>query len=149
MADLPTQLDDFKGHWRLVRRITDARGPDGAFAGQAVLSPIPTGLRYHETGQLTLGATQFTAERSYLWSAPAFDQIAIQFADQRPFHSFTLGPRPDARHDCPPDTYQVAYDFTAWPIWHCTWQVSGPRKAYVMTSRYVRAKMPVGLQPGA
>ena len=75
--------------------------------------PIPSGLHYTETGQLTLIDTTFTAERTYLWSAPTPGQIALQFADQREFHSFALGPNPAAVHDCPPDTYRVAYDFTA------------------------------------
>ncbi len=131
-------MPDFEGVWQVSRTIADARGPDGRFAGTATLLPNAEGLRYTETGQLTLGEASFTAERSYQWSVAGPNQIAIAFADGRPFHQFDLSRTPNALHDCPPDIYRVHYDFSPWPSWTCVWRVTGPRKDYEMTSTYSR-----------
>ena len=63
--------------------------------------------------------------------------LNVYFADMRPFHSVPLGVEaPEAVHLCPPDRYQVTYDFGAWPGWRSVWQVEGPMKDYVMTTDY-------------
>ena len=133
-------LADFTGHWRIERSIDDRRaGRVGSLLGQAVLSQVPEGLRYDETGLLQFpGTLPMTARRSYLWAAER-DGIAVRFDDGRAFHRIDLtGLDPQARHDCPPDTYDVRYDFSRWPDWTSVWQVSGPAKDYVMETLYTR-----------
>lgn len=91
-----------------------------------------------ETGILTVGQQKMEAKQRYIWEA-AGSQLNVYFADLRPFHSVALNtPTPSAVHLCPPDRYEVAYDFSNWPTWRATWQVEGPRKAYRMTSDYRR-----------
>ena len=136
----PHRLDDFAGRWRVTREITDrAAGHAGRFEGEATLSPEGEALRYLENGVLTLpGAPPMAATRVYLWH-PAPGGVAVHFDDGRFFHAIALdGPRPEAMHDCPPDTYRVAYDFTGWPVWRAVWDVTGPRKDYRMASLYTR-----------
>lgn len=130
-------LFDFLGRWRLSREIEDARGGlAGRLEGWAIFSPQGTGLACEETGLLSYGdAPAMQATRRYIWRAEG-DRIAVYFDDGRPFHSFVPGPRAEATHDCAPDRYEVAYDFTGWPRWEAVWTVRGPRKDYVMTSRY-------------
>lgn len=131
-------LAAFEGVWTLERRIEDARDPRPArFDGTALFTAAPGGLAYLEEGRLTLGdAAPFAASRRYFWRARA-GRIAVEFEDGRPFHDFD--PRagaPAAEHDCAPDHYRVAYDFTGWPDWRAEWRVSGPRKDYRMISAY-------------
>lgn len=122
-----------------MRTIDDARaGGTGRFAGTAVFAPQAGGLAYSETGTLTLpDGTALTAERQYFWRQDGAE-IAVEFADGRPFHRF--GPGTDAaRHWCDPDDYHVAYDFREWPVWHADWTVRGPRKDYRMRSTFAPA----------
>lgn len=132
-------LADFEGVWRLTRQIEDARaGLTGRLDGQAVFAPGQGGLILTETGELRYGdGAPMQAERRYLWRAEA-GGIAVFFEDGRPFHWFSPA-TPEARHVCPPDLYQVRYDFSAWPAWRAVWQVSGPRKDYIMESLYALA----------
>lgn len=130
------ELADFVGRWRVSRTITDhhARTP-ALFTGEALFTPDTGGLAYVETGELTLpGHAPLYAERRYHWrhSDTGFD---IHFDDGRFFHSFTPD-APTASHWCDPDSYDVAYDFSAWPEWTSTWTVTGPRKAYDMVTTY-------------
>ena len=129
-------LAQFRGDWRLLRRIADANaGQDGAFEGVARFVPQGDGLLYHECGELRLGmAAPMRAERSYLWREAA-GRIVVQFDDGRPFHSFD-GAVAAADHLCGEDLYQVHYDFADWPDWRATWRVRGPRKDYEMVSLY-------------
>lgn len=131
------QLNDFTGHWTLSRQILQANGPEGRFTGQAVFTPEGTGLRYHEAGQLVLaGEAAMRAERDYLWQAEG-GQIVVRFEDGRDFHRFDPS-LAEAAHWCDPDDYRVRYDFARWPDWSSEWRVTGPRKDYVMISRYTR-----------
>lgn len=131
-------LADFEGRWRLIRRIDDARaGLAGRLEGEALYAPGQGGLVLTETGRLYYGdGPPLQAERRYLWREEA-GGIAVFFEDERPFHWFSSD-APETRHDCPPDLYHVRYDFSAWPEWSAVWQVSGPRKDYVMESHYTR-----------
>jgi len=133
------QLSDFTGHWRLTRRIDDRRaGVLGQFEGQAEFVADEAGLILTETGRLCYGgAAPMQAERRYLWRADGAG-IAVFFADGRPFHRFSASDL-TAHHDCPPDSYDVAYEFGGWPQWQSRWAVTGPRKEYVMISRYERS----------
>lgn len=135
----PQALNDFEGRWALHREVSEARGPGGMFEGEAEFAPDGAGLRYVERGVLHLpGRPAMKAERVYLFRA-AGQGIAVLFDDERPFHAIALGTaRPKAAHWCDPDQYDVGYDFTAWPVWTARWQVRGPRKDYVMRSRYTR-----------
>ncbi len=134
-------LRDFEGRWRLTRQIDDARGPDATFTGTAVFSPDSggRGLELVEQGQLVLqGQGAFQAERRYLWQQDDAC-VAVFFADGRDFHRFDpQGGQAQAAHWCDPDTYEVQYDFTGWPVWQVQWRVTGPRKDYMMRSVYTR-----------
>lgn len=131
------ELRDFLGLWRLSRVIEDARaGQVAQFEGRVVFTEAAGGLVQSEAGTLHLpGQPPMTATRRYLWR-PGAARIAVFFEDGRFFHDIVPGPVPEATHDCPPDHYHVAYDFTGWPGWSNRWRVTGPRKNYTMTSHY-------------
>ncbi|WP_424964478.1 DUF6314 family protein [Dinoroseobacter sp. S375] len=132
----------FEGVWQIQREIADALSGPGRFTGRAQISPMGAGaLRYAEEGRLTLAqGTSFTAARQYHWTEePEEGGVAVHFADGRFFHRFSLGAQAEAAHFCDPDQYDVTYDFADWPRWQARWRVTGPRKDYVMTSRYARA----------
>lgn len=138
---LPDEIADFEGRWQLARRIEDFRaGQVLEGRGTAILRPDADGHVYDE--HLTLqvpGQAPMTATRRYLWRQEA-GRIAIRFDDGRPFHVLALGQvRTSDHHDCPPDSYAAEYDFTDWPSWRVTWTVKGPRKSYVLHSRFRRA----------
>ena len=128
------KLADFLGQWQITREVTPAHGPRATFAGQAEWRAATGGAQYSETGVLQMpGAPPMTAERRYVWG----DDLAVQFEDGRFFHH--VPPRGgQATHFCDPDTYVVDYDFADWPEFSVTYTVTGPRKDYVMHSRYVR-----------
>jgi hypothetical protein len=129
-------LEDFEGSWQVDRVIHDHRaGATGRFEGTARFTRTGAGLLYFETGTLTLpGQPPFHAERRYRWHRGDAG-IVVSFDDGRFFH--VIDPAtPDARHWCDPDTYDVTYDFGLWPDWQSVWTVSGPRKAYQMTTFY-------------
>jgi len=132
-------LAAFEGDWLVSRRIADDySGQEGQFEGTARFVPEGDGLRYEEAGTLIMGgAVPMRAERAYLWDARA-GEIVVRFADGRPFHHFATTPAPEAEHLCGEDLYEVRYDFGHWPDWRAVWRVSGPRKAYEMTSQYQR-----------
>ncbi len=130
---------DFAGDWRLSRDIAAPDGtPQGRFEGVARFVPDAGGYAYAEAGTLVLpGAAPMRAERRYRWQ-PEDGRIAVSFADGRAFHAFDPSATAEADHWCDPDTYRVAYDFGAWPLWTATWRVSGPRKDYLSVSTYRR-----------
>jgi hypothetical protein len=133
-------LADFLGEWNFRRLIAD---PDGRETGRAegVLRFVPDegGLAAEEQGVLRLqDGTVLNGARRTLWRQEA-GRLCLYFADGRPFHDFDPAlEKPGARHDCPPDLYDVAYDFTAFPRWRSTWRVTGPRKDYVMSTDHAR-----------
>lgn len=136
----PPDLSQFEGRWTLTRRIEAAGAVTGTFTGEAIFERADTGLALSETGTLTMaGQTPLHAERRYLWQADGAGGIDIRFADGRQFHRIDLAsPRPTALHLCDPDRYEVAYDFTDWPVWRTVWTVTGPRKGYTMASVHHR-----------
>jgi len=136
--DTRLKLADFAGTWTIRREIRDFRaGSTLRFDGVAKFAGETAALVYVETGRVHLpDGHVLAASRRYLWRAVAAG-IAVQFENGRPFHSFSLaGSRATATHHCDPDTYDVAYDFSQWPLWRATWRVSGPRKHYEMVSDY-------------
>jgi len=141
----PARLAEFAGRWRLVRRIADAlAGAEGRMEGWAEFQPGGEGLLCEERGLLRYGGgSPLQAARRYLWRAEAPGRIAVFFEDGRPFHGFALGASAEAIHDCAPDRYHVAYDFSGWPRrWRAVWTVTGPRKDYVSVSDYLREAAP-------
>jgi hypothetical protein len=132
------RLTDFAGVWRLTRRIDDMlTSRQGHFSGTATFTAEADGLDYREIGELQLAALPpMTAVRRYFWRDSG-DEIAVFFADGAPFHSFAKdGDGAGTPHLCGSDLYRVRYDFGDWPVWHAQWQVKGPRKDYVLASRY-------------
>ena len=129
----------FEGRWQLDRQIEDAAQGPMQLQGEAVLARSGLRLVYTETGQLMIpGQPPLTATQRYVWQSRA-GWVAIRFSDGRPFHGFPLGAmRAEAVHLCDPDRYCVTYDFSNWPEWRSEWRVNGPRKDYVMRSRYRR-----------
>ena len=131
------RLSAFAGVWDIERDIDDLRaGRRGRFSGSASFTPDGDGLAYRERGVLRLpDLPEVTAERCYVWREAEDGCVEVCFDDGRFFHSFAPGlPEPTALHDCPPDRYEVRYDFSAWPHWRACWRVRGPRKDYEMVS---------------
>ena len=97
------------------------------------------GLQADERGLMILpGQPPLTTERRTLWHCRAA-LIEVRFADGRPFHAFDpAAPHPAARHVCAADVYDVAYDFTRWPIWRSVWTVAGPGKDQVIATVHSR-----------
>ena len=133
-------LMNFEGSWQVGRRIENAEGPEARFEGVARFEPDGAGLVYAEEGELQLeGQPPIRGERRYLWRQEEDGTIAVFFDDGRDFHRFDPGAEaPGDRHHCAPDVYDVTYDFGGWPEWESRWRVTGPRKDYVMVSRYRR-----------
>lgn len=128
-------LADFEGCWHLSRRILHAEGPVATLEGRATWTREGLSLIQREEGELRMpGLTPMRATRTYRWD----EGLEVHFEDGRFFHR--VPPEGGStRHDCDPDTYDVTYDFTAWPVFTVTWDVRGPRKAYHMVSRYTRS----------
>ena len=127
-----------EGRWHLTRRIRHGDGREDRLDGEAHFTRTGPRLVQDERGILIVGNQRLEAEQRYLWQA-AGDRIDVYFSDNRPFHSIPLhDPAPRTVHLCPPDRYEVAYDFTGWPNWSATWTVEGPRKDYEMRSDYRR-----------
>jgi len=121
------QLADFEGQWQVERTIVQADGTRGRFVGTVRFTPQGPGtLAYREEGTITLGTgPALQAGRSYIWK----EGLHVLFDDGRPFHRIPAQGGTSI-HICPPDTYKVGYDFSRWPEWTATWDVSGPRKSY-------------------
>ena len=129
-----------EGVWRLDRRIVHDDGRQNRFEGTATFTKTGPRFLEDEDGLFHPGqsAQPLRATRRYFWGQTG-DQVEVSFADMRPFHCFALGvSTPSATHLCPPDRYEVAYDFSAFPAWRAVWRVEGPRKAYEMTSVFSR-----------
>ncbi|AVL51629.1 trigger factor [Roseobacter denitrificans] len=129
------QLGDFEGSWTLSRRIMPRRGAGAVFEGTAIWSRAHGGLRYVEKGLMQIdGQAGMQAERRYFWSG----ELSVFFEDGRFFHN--VPPHGgETEHWCDPDTYKGIYDFTRWPQFEVTWQVTGPKKDYLSKTLYTRA----------
>ncbi len=135
MTRAERSLADFLGSWSISRRIAQAKGPEATFRGTAVWQKVDGGALYHETGQLQIeGQGALTAEQRYIWR----DDLSVWFDEDRFFHNVPqLGG--EVGHYCAPDQYDGCYDFTGWPVWSVTWNVSGPRKSYRSVTEYRRS----------
>ena len=132
---------DFLGRWTFTREISDhLRGEEARAEGKALIVAEEGRWIYEEQANLTLASGQsLTATRRYLWQ-PAGAGFDLFFEDERPFHRIDLGRSHAASHWCAPDSYDVTYDFAAFPEWESLWQVEGPRKRYAMRTRYAPAR---------
>ncbi len=132
----PTSLFSFVGVWDLSREIRHADGRIDRLTGKCKFTRSGPQLLQDEWGWLETASGRFRATRRYVWKE-AESQLNVYFKDMRPFHNVPLGvERPEAIHLCPPDRYEVAYDFSDWPVWGTVWTVEGPSKAYEMESRF-------------
>jgi len=135
-------LKNFIGNWALEREILDgAEGRGGQLVGEAVFRPLEgedSALIYEEKGRLLLdGVAPLMAERRYIWRPGKGNVIKVLFEDGRRFHEINLDQTmPFDTHFCPPDVYDLTYDFRAWPKWQASVRVEGPRKTYRLHSRY-------------
>ncbi|MEM7506346.1 MAG: DUF6314 family protein [Pseudomonadota bacterium] len=130
-------LSFFAGKWQMVRIIENVpEGVIGEFWGEAEFTPDGQGLTCAETGVLRFKGHDYHAERGSLWRFPAEGHVEVQYEDGRPFHDF-IAEDPEAVHHCGDDLYRVSYDFGA-NAWTSVWDVRGPDKDYVMTTRYLR-----------
>jgi len=138
------RVDDLKsfltGSWRVSRRISDHRGSvSGWFSGDAVFSPVDGGLRYQEQGELIWGGLSGPASRAYVYSFDDVHRADVWFDDGGYFHALDLSEgRWRVRHDCADDVYDGAFRVLRDDAWTAVWCVSGPRKGYVLRTRYWR-----------
>lgn len=134
VMDYVPVLADFAGTWQVQRQITPHVGTPAQFAGQAVWSRADGGMRYVETGLMTLAShPPMQAEQRYFWA----DDLAVFFDDGRFFHQIPAAGGQVA-HWCAPDRYTGTYDFAGWPRFQITWDVTGPRKNYRSVTEYAR-----------
>ena len=133
-------LAALEGRWSMAREIVHEDGRRDVFQGESVFQRSGRRLVQNEAGVLTpaRGGPAMKATRRYVWSAEGA-RVDVAFEDMRPFHSVPLGVEAyETTYLCPPDRYQVSYDFRDFPKWTAVWHVEGPRKSYRMETRYAR-----------
>ena len=133
-------LTALEGRWSMARDIVHSDGLRDVFVGESVFVRSGSRLVQDETGVLTpaRGGAPMKATRRYVWSADGA-RIDVAFGDMRPFHSVPTGVDTHATtYLCPPDRYEVSYDFKHFPDWVSVWTVEGPRKSYRMKTRFGR-----------
>lgn len=124
------------GNWTLSREISHEDGRVDRLEGACTFKRSGPRLIQDEQGTLVTADGQFEATRRYIWREEG-GRLDVFFADMRPFHSIPQNiDRPETTYLCPPDRYQVSYDFSQWPEWKSVWRVEGPRKDYTMTNVY-------------
>ncbi len=129
-----------EGRWSMTRVIAHDDGRRDEFVGTCVFQRSGKRLVQDEAGVLTPvgGGMAMKATRRYIWSVDG-SRVDVAFGDMRPFHSVPLGVETHATtHLCPPDRYEVFYDFKGFPVWSTVWRVDGPRKGYAMETRFER-----------
>jgi hypothetical protein len=143
VADLRAYL---MGAWRVERALDDRRrGAPGSFAGEAVFrASAANALAYREEGRLALGGYETLAHQSYHYAFPAPHlaphRAEVRFADGRPFHPLDLsGGRWTAEHACGADLYRGRFEALGCDRWTAEWEIVGPRKDQVLSSRFTRA----------
>lgn len=127
----------FRGDWLLVRIIEDApNGIIGEVWGEARFVDAGEGLACHETGVLRFHGADYHTERTSLWRFPEIGRVEVHYADGRPFHHF-LTERPIALEIAGDARYEIVYDFAP-GTWISRWEMAGPGRNYLMTTRYRR-----------
>lgn len=129
--------DYFRGNWLLVRIIENVpRGIIGEVWGEAQFSDDGDGLTCFEQGVMRFQGDDYHTERTSLWRFPEPGRVEVRYEDGRPFHDFltrdpiSLRIEEDAR-------YEIVYDFEP-GTWISRWQMLGPGRNYMMTTRYRR-----------
>ncbi|MEM8618287.1 MAG: DUF6314 family protein [Actinomycetota bacterium] len=130
------------GSWRIWRSIDDRYGRQ-CMTGKGNAHFEPAGadvLEYHERLNMRFAhrATPLAATGSFVWrydhpivEVVSRDRLVVQRFDLLvDSHSYV--------HDCGPDRYEGRCDFSKWPDWTSSWDVVGPRKDYLMTTRFRR-----------
>ena len=134
------------GTWAVDRQLLDrATGTRGTFSGVVHFSPTDDGgLAFHEEGTMRWPTFTGPASRDYVLKPGGRpDALDVFFPDGRPFHRMSFTPA--ASHDnhwCDPDTYRVRYTYGGPDRYGYTWDVTGPGKDLLLTSRLHR--MPGG-----
>jgi len=127
----------FRGHWQMVRIIENVpEGVIGEFWGECSFTPDGHGLTCNEQGVLRFRGADYHSGRISLWRFPQQGHIEVRYEDGRPFHDFDVE-EPQATHLCDDDRYRVSYEFDD-NTWVSRWDVVGPAKDYIMTTRYRR-----------
>ncbi len=129
--------DYFRGDWRLVRIIENVpEGIIGEVWGEATFASDANALTCREQGVMRFQGADFHTERTSLWRFPEPGRVEVLYEDGRPFHDFltrdpiALTIEDDAR-------YEIVYDFEP-GTWISRWQLLGPGRNYMMTTRYRR-----------
>lgn len=139
-TDCPSLAALCAGPWDLHRSIAHADGTQATFTGKATWTMTGQGrrARCEEVGTLEIAnSAPVTAHQTYIWDK----DLNVYFQDGRFFHQVPRHGGP-VLHDCPPDTYCGSYTFADATCFVVEWQVNGPRKSYLMHSRYSRSLTP-------
>ena len=129
----------FCGRWQMVRIIENVpEGIIGEFWGECRFLPDGEGLTCREDGVLRFRGVDYHSGRVSLWRFPGPGWVEVRYEDDRPFHDFGVED-PQAVHRCGADTYRVRYEFSP-DTWLSHWEVSGPAKDYMMSTRYRRVR---------
>jgi hypothetical protein len=130
------------GLWNVRRDLLDrAGGIRGTFSGVAHFVPADDGgLAFRESGTMRWPTFTGPATRGYVLKTTARpDALDFFFPDGRPFHSMSFTPEANLdQHWCDPDTYRVAYNYEDANSFSYSWDVLGPQKDLLLTSRLVR-----------
>ncbi|PRY95397.1 hypothetical protein BCF33_1016 [Hasllibacter halocynthiae] len=124
------------GAWRLAREVRHAAGGTVRAEGTARFAPEGDGLAEREEGRAVLpGGSGMAFEQRRLWRAEG-GRLTLWKGDGTLLCVLDGG---EGVHGCPPDLYRVRLDLSGLPSdWSAEWRVTGPRKDYVMATRYVR-----------
>jgi len=147
------RVDDLKsflaGRWHISRRISDHRtSVAGRFSGEAAFTTVGDGLRYDESGSVRLGTCRQQATRAYMYVFDSPRRADVWFDDGGYFHSLELVEgRWRVRHVCADDIYDGAFRVLGDDAWTAVWRVTGPRKGYVLRTRYCRLSGESGHPP--
>ncbi|WP_298254135.1 DUF6314 family protein [uncultured Arthrobacter sp.] len=129
------------GVWSTERRLLDrASGISGTFSGLTTFTPDSDGLAWVEEGTACWPHFQAPASRTYRVSAVGATMI-VRFPDQRVLCRLDLRTgRAQDVHGCPPDTYRVAFHIRAADAIEYSWDVTGPAKDQLLSTRLARVR---------
>jgi len=127
---------DFEGLWSVVKEVKNGMGPDAQFMGRATFTEGEEGVAYHETGTLVIGDKAAEVERRQIWVFEE-ERVFINTAEGKPFLFFDWK-NPKGSHLFEKDSYDIAYDFSAFPVWTQRWRILGPSKGHVIEATYRR-----------
>ncbi|WP_171027589.1 DUF6314 family protein [Pseudarthrobacter sp. NamE2] len=130
------------GRWTVERDLLDrGDGTRGTFSGVVLLIPDDDGgLALREEGTMRWPSFTGPATREYLLRPSGQpDALDVFFPDGRPFHRMSFAAEVNRdNHWCDPDTYRVAYTCEGPDRFSYSWDVTGPRKDLLLTSRLTR-----------